>query len=77
MVKHDRYQVEPNQSCLVFAKEGSLPVIGASSPMGPKGEFGMRLAGTDDKFTILYNHPPYGRLSTSLFTRLSPIRSPA
>ena len=66
MVKHDRYQVEPNQSCLVFAKEGSLPVIGAASPMGPKGEFGMRLAGSDDKFTVLYNHPPLGKTTVDV-----------
>jgi len=59
MVKHDRYMVEPNQSCVVFAKETSLPLLG-TSPMGPKGKFGMRLAGLqDEKFTIRYNHPPY------------------
>lgn len=59
MVKHDRYMVEPNQSCVVFAKETSLPLLG-TSPMGPKGKFGMRLADLqDEKFTIRYNHPPY------------------
>lgn len=58
MVKHDRRVVEPNQSCLVFAKEGEF-LLG-SSPIGPKGEFGMRFADSpDDKFTIHYNHQMY------------------
>merc|ERR1711879_926437 len=66
MVKHDRYMVEPNQSCVVFAKETSLPLLG-TSPMGPKGEFGMRLADLqDEKFTIRYNHPPLGKTTVEV-----------
>merc|ERR1711879_436496 len=66
MVKHDRYMVEPNQSCVVFAKETSLPLLG-TSPMGPKGKFGMRLADLqDEKFTIRYNHPPLGKTTVEV-----------
>lgn len=58
VVKHDRYRVAPNQSCVVFAREGDL-VLG-SSPFGPKGEFGMRFADSlENKFTVTYNHPMY------------------
>jgi hypothetical protein len=57
MVKHDRFKVEPNQSCVVFARENDL-ILG-TSPVGPKGAFGMRLSDSGDHFSIHYNHPLY------------------
>jgi hypothetical protein len=42
---------------VVFARENDL-LLG-TSPVGPKGSFGMRLSDSGDQFVIHYNHPMY------------------
>jgi len=59
MVKHDRYIVDPGQSCVVYAQENSWGIF--PSPVGPKGEFQMRfMEHPSVSFHVRYSHSMVG-----------------